>query len=35
MAKKQMVHVKVNGREREADVEPRLCWCTSFATVWD
>lgn len=24
MAKKQTVHVKVNGRQREADVEPRL-----------
>jgi aerobic carbon-monoxide dehydrogenase small subunit len=24
MAKKQVVHVKVNGREREAEVEPRL-----------
>ena len=24
MAKKQMVHVKVNGRERQAEVEPRL-----------
>jgi len=24
MAKKQLVHVKVNGRERQAEVEPRL-----------
>ena len=35
MVKKQLIQVKVNGREREARSSPGCCWSTSSAVFLD
>jgi len=35
MATKKLVRLKVNGHDREAEIEPRLLWSTLSAMFWD